>query len=166
MLLGKKMSITIREYTQADLPAITEIWNDIVKEGNAFPQCEPLTKTEAEQFFASQSFTGVAEIDGETAGMYILHPNNTGRCGHICNASFGVAEKARGKKVGEMLVRHCLKTAPEFGFRILQFNAVVSTNTAAVRLYEKLGFSYLGTVPGGFRADSGYKDINLYYKGL
>ena len=72
---------------------MTEIWNGVVLEGNAFPQIDPLTKEEAQEFFASQSFTGVAEPGGEIAGLYVLHPNNIGRCGHLSNASF--CRKAR-----------------------------------------------------------------------
>ena len=63
-------------------------------------------------------------------GLYILHPNNVGRCGHICNASYAVDSKSRGLHVGETLVRHCMRKARELDFRILQFNAVVKSNTA------------------------------------
>lgn len=94
----------------------------------------------------------------------LLHPNNIGRCGHLANASYAVSANCRGQGVGELLVRHCLKTAAEKGFKILQFNAVVAQNAAARRLYEKLGFTLLGTVPGGFLAPQGYLDICLYYR--
>ena len=60
----------------------------------------------------------------EVVGLYILHPNNIGRCGHICNASYAVDSKSRGKHIGEMLVTDCLKKAKDLGFRVLQFNAV------------------------------------------
>ncbi len=60
-------------------------------------------------FFASQSYTGVAEEDGKILGLYILHPNNVGRCSHICNVSYAVASDARGKHIGEKLVLDCLK---------------------------------------------------------
>ena len=97
-------------------------------------------------------------------GLYILHPNNVGRCGHICNASYAVRKDRRGQNIGEALVRHCLKTAKELGFRILQFNAVVSSNTAALALYKKLGFIPLGTIPGGFLLkDGSYEDIISHY---
>ena len=97
-------------------------------------------------------------------GLYILHPNNVGRCGHICNASYAVRADARGQRIGETLVRHCLEKGKELGFRILQFNAVVSSNTYALRLYQKLGFVRLGAIPGGFLMKDGhYEDIIPHY---
>jgi ribosomal protein S18 acetylase RimI-like enzyme len=108
-----------------------------------------------------------AHPTGEIVGLYILHPNNIGRCGHIANASFAVGASHRGLHIGDALVRYCLVRVRELGFRILQFNAVVCTNAAAIRLYERLGFHPLGTIPGGFRnADGQYLDIRLYYKEL
>jgi len=156
--------ITIREYQEKDLPEMTEIWNSVVEDGRYFPQVEPMSLEEARTFFPAQSFTGVAVRGDEVLGLYILHPNNIGRCGHICNASYAVKAGCRGQHVGEKLVRHCIKMGPEKGFRVLQFNAVVSTNTPAIHLYEKIGFQRLGTVPGGYRLkDGAYTDIYLYY---
>ena len=100
-------------------------------------------------------------------GLYILHPNNVGRCGHIANASYAVAGNARGLGAGEALVRHSLQTAARLGFRVMQFNAVVAENLRARRLYERLGFRQLGVIPGGFLTKDGrYVDICPYYKEL
>lgn len=154
----------VRPYTPADIPAMMEIWNEVVREGVAFPQLDELTYEAAEAFFAEQSHCGVAETDGEVVGMYILHPNNVGRCGHICNASYAVRSARRGQRIGEALVKDCLEQGKALGFAILQFNAVVRTNTRARRLYEKLGFVQLGIIPGGFRMPDGhYEDIVPYY---
>lgn len=161
------MRIAVREYEPDDLQRMAEIWNQVVAAGNAFPQEETLTAESAEAFFACQSYCGVAVRDGAICGMYILHPNNVGRCGHIANASYAVAEDARGCGVGEELVRDCMARARKIGFRILQFNAVVASNKPAIRLYEKLGFVRLGTVPGGFRDGTGtYQDIIPFYHTL
>lgn len=163
------MQITVRSYAPKDIAAMTEIWNEVVKAGTAFPQTEPLTISQAMDFFVSQSYCGVAENmeSGEVMGLYILHPNNVGRCGHISNASYAVCAAARGQGVGEQLVRDCLRQAKALGFRILQFNAVVKTNTAARHLYEKLGFVPLGEIPGGFLMPDGkYETIVPYYHAL
>ena len=80
------------------------IWNEVVDEGIAFPQEEPLNMETGISFFGSQSYTGVAEEDGIIFGLYILHPNNVGRCGHICNASYAVSSGMRGRHIGEKLV--------------------------------------------------------------
>ena len=161
------MEVTVRPYTEADLPAMRDIWNAVVLAGDAFPQLEPLTARSAADFFAGQSLSAVAELDGEVCGLYILHPNNVGRCGHIANASYAVRQGMRGHSIGEKLVRHSLVSGRELGFRILQFNAVVQRNLPAIRLYEKLGFTRLGTIPGGFRDKDGvYEDIVLFYHPL
>lgn len=142
------------------------IWNEIVEEGIAFPQENCLDEAQAAEFFGGQSYTGVAvnEENGEILGLYILHPNNIGRCGHICNASYAVRSDSRGMHIGEKLVRNCMEQAKKIGFGILQFNAVVRTNYGARHLYEKLGFTPLGVIPGGFRKKSGeYEDIIPHY---
>ncbi len=163
------MSVEIKELSSENLAAAVEIWNRVVEDGVAFPQTEKLTLDAGREFFKEQSFTGVA-LDGETnrvAGLYILHPNNIGRCGHICNASYAVSVDFRGRLVGETLVRHCLKKARELGFGIMQFNAVVKSNTAALALYKKLGFVQLGTIPKGFlMKDGNYEDIIPHYYSL
>ena len=154
----------IREYQENDLPEMTAIWNEVVEDGIAFPQEECLTEETGGNFFASQSYTGVAEINGKIVGLYILHPNNVGRCGHICNASYAVSSVCRGRHIGEKLVLDCLKVAKDLGFHVLQFNAVVESNTHARHLYERLGFVQLGTIPGGFRMKDGhYENICPYY---
>ena len=159
--------MVIRSYTLSDLPAMIVIWNEVVEDGIAFPQEDCLTIETALDFFASQSYTGIAEIDGDIVGLYILHPNNVGRCGYICNASYAVSSARRGQHIGEKLVLDCLDKAKELGFRVLQFNAVVESNTHARHLYERLGFVQLGTIPGGFRMKDGhYENICPYYRVL
>lgn len=159
-------TVRIREYELKDMKSMVQIWNEIVEEGIAFPQEERLDEISGRAFFEGQSYCGVAhrEDSGEILGLYILHPNNVGRCGHICNASYAVSSVCRGGHIGEKLVRDCIRQAGCLGFRILQFNAVVATNLAARHLYEKIGFVQLGTIPQGFRLKSGqYEDICPYY---
>ncbi len=158
------MSISIRRYQLKDLPRMTEIWNHVVEEGNAFPQLDSLTAETSQAFFDAQSYVGVADENGRILGLYILHPNNIGRCGHIANASYAVDAGFRGKGVGRSLVQDCMIQARKLGFRILQFNAVVATNLGAIHLYEKLGFHRLGTIEQGFlKPDGAYEDIIVFY---
>ena len=159
--------MTIRKYTENDLPAMISIWNEVVEDGIAFPQEEPLTAESGAEFFASQSYSAVAEEDGKIYGLYILHPNNVGRCGHICNASYAVSSESRGKHIGEQLVKDCLVQAKKCGYGILQFNAVVESNIHARHLYERLSFVQLGTIPKGFRMKDGhFENICPYYHEL
>ena len=162
------MELQITACSPADLPEAVAVWNQVVEAGLAFPQTELLTTETGAEFFGQQSFTGVArDSSGELVGLYILHPNTVGRCGHICNASYAVRADRRGQHIGEALVRHCMAKGKELGFRILQFNAVVRSNVPALRLYERLGFVQLGVIPGGFRRKDGvYEDIIPHYHTL
>ena len=160
------MNIFIREYKTQDAEDAAEIWNQVVRDGVAFPQEKELTTKEADNFFKEQIYTGIAENKdtGMVVGLYILHPNNVGRCGHICNASYAVRRDLRGEHIGEKLVLDCLAQAKVKGFRIMQFNAVVANNTHALHLYERIGFTRLGVIPQGFRMPDGhYEDIIPHY---
>ncbi len=162
-----EIQIMIRKFVNEDIGDMVRIWNEVVEEGIAFPQEDCLDMESGISFFESQSYSAVAEENGKIVGLYILHPNNVGRCGHICNASYAVSSDVRGQHIGEQLVLDCLKKAKELGFRVLQFNAVVESNIHARHLYERLGFKQLGTIPGGFRMKDGqYENICPYYHEL
>ena len=155
----------VRAFEEKDIPRMTEIWNQVVEDGVAYPQTECLDEAAGAAFFREQTVSAVA-VDEEDRvwGLYILHPNNEGRCGHIANASYAVDRACRGQHVGEKLVRDSLVRGKENGFRILQFNAVVASNIHARHLYERIGFRQLGTIPGGFlMKDGSYEDICPYY---
>lgn len=123
--------------------------------------------TSGAAFFAAQTYCGIAEEDGTVVGLYILHPNNVGRCGHIANASYAIDSACRGRHIGEKLVSDCLAQAPRFGIKLLQFNAVVENNIHARHLYERLGFVEIGMVLDGFHMKDGtYQNIILYYHTL
>ena len=155
---------TVRRYSGEDLPAMIAIWNEVVAEGMAFPQEDLLDAETGAEFFAAQTYCGVTEDGGGLSGLYILHPNNVGRCGHVANASYAVASHARGRGVGRALVSDSLAALAPCGFRGLQFNAVVASNERAIALYEDLGFQRIGRIPGGFRNKDGvYEDIFIYY---
>lgn len=163
------MNIEIRAYRESDLPEMIAIWNEVVEDGVAFPQEELLDEETGKEFFSQQTYNGVAadRDTGRIYGLYILHPNNVGRCGHICNASFAVCRESRGLHIGEKLVKDCLIQGKNHGFGVLQFNAVVASNVHARNLYERLGFVSLGRIPGGFRMKDGhYEDICPYYHEL
>lgn len=159
--------IEIREYKERDISSMVRIWNQVVEEGVAFPQEDFLDEESGKTFFGAQSYCGVAIEENVVVGLYILHPNNIGRCGHISNASYAVDFSCRGRHIGEKLVSDCLMQAKKLGFGILQFNAVVENNIHARHLYERLGFVKIGTVPKGFRMkDGSYQNICLYYHEL
>ena len=160
------MNVTVRKYEEKDLPDLIRIWNEVVEDGVAFPQEECLNEETGNAFFSEQTYTAAA-VDAESGkvyGLYILHPNNIGRCGHICNASYAVSRDSRGLHIGEKLVKDCVAQGKVHGFRVLQFNAVVASNVHARHLYERVGFHQLGVITGGFRLKNWeYEDICPYY---
>ncbi|WP_371808845.1 N-acetyltransferase family protein [Adlercreutzia sp. ZJ473] len=158
------LAMEVRAYTPADLVAMIPIWNEVVRDGRAFPQLDELDEETGAAFFAAQSYAAVAVDGGRVIGLAILHPNNVGRCSHVANASFAVSSEARGRGVGRALVADALAHLVPCGFRGLQFNAVVASNARAIRLYESLGFTRVGTIPGGFLDKEGaYEDMHVFY---
>ena len=154
------MAIKIIPYEKKFVGAAIKIWNEVVREGIAFPQEDELDLATGDEFFSAQSFTGLAVDGEEILALYILHPNNVGRCAHISNASYAVRSDVRGRHIGELIVKDSINRARKLGFKILQFNAVVATNIHARHLYQRLGFKELGTIPGGFRMpDGSFEDI-------
>jgi len=164
---GNAIELVMREYRPEDIPALLEIWNDIVEDGVSFPGDELLSLEEMRGMLAQQTRTICACAGDSVAGLYILHPNNIGRCAHVANASYGVSKAFRGNGIGERLVVQSLETARECGFHGLQFNAVVAGNRVALSIYRKHGFAEIGIIPGGFRLKSGeYSDMYILYKAL
>lgn len=156
--------MNIRKFCDNDIEEMIKIWNEIVEEGIAFPQEDILNLKSGKDFFSSQTYTGVAILNKKVVGLYILHPNNVGRCSHIANASYAVSSAMRGKHIGEKLVLDSMNVAKNKGFLILQYNAVVETNHVARHLYEKLGFKQLGVIPKGFKTkDNRFVNICPYY---
>ncbi|KLI52865.1 GNAT family N-acetyltransferase [Brachyspira hyodysenteriae] len=155
----------IIKYDIKYIKEVLKIWNDIIEEGIYFPQIETLSnEEEAHKYFSSQDYTGIAIDNDKVFGVYILHPNNIGRCGHISNASYAVNKESRGKGIGEALVRDSMKQSKKLGYKILQFNAVVISNTNAHKLYKKIGFNKIGIVKKGYiNKNNEYEDIVLYY---
>ena len=155
----------IIKYDIKYIKEVLKIWNDTIEEGIYFPQIETLSNEEkAHKYFSSQDYTGIAIDNDKVFGVYILHPNNIGRCGHISNASYAVSKESRGKGIGEALVRDSIEQGKKLGYKILQFNAVVISNTNAHKLYEKIGFNKIGIVKKGYiNKNNEYEDIVLYY---
>jgi len=99
--------------------------------------------------------------DGTLLGTYTLKPNQPGLGGHVCNCGYVVAPAARGQGLASAMCEHSQAEARRLGFRAMQFNLVVSTNEGAVRLWQKLGFRIVGTLPGAFQHQR-HGDVDAY----
>ena len=132
-----------------------QIWpffRDIVTEGETYAYPDDITAEQAQDLWTlgPDGFTAVAMDGDEVMGVALMQPNRPGRGSHVATASFMVSPAARGHGVGRQLGAYALGWAKDAGFRAMQFNAVVDTNSAAVRLWESLGFDTIGVVPEAF----------------
>jgi L-amino acid N-acyltransferase YncA len=158
----------IRAATNADRDAVWSIFHEIVAAGDTYALDPGISRKDALAYwFRADTHTYVAEKDGRVVGTYILKPNQLGPGSHVANSAFMVAPNAQGSGVGRSMAEHCLSEARRMGFRGMQFNFVVSTNTPAIRLWEQLGFNIVGTLPGAFRhPEKGYVDVYVMFRSL
>jgi ribosomal protein S18 acetylase RimI-like enzyme len=104
-------------------------------------------------------------VDGTVLGTYFIKPNQPGQGAHVCNCGYVTSDAARGRGVAAAMCEHSQDEARRMGFRAMQFNFVVSTNEGAVRLWQRLGFAIVGTLPGAFRHPvRGYVDAHVMFK--
>ena len=158
----------IRAVTNADHDAIWKIFHEIVSAGDTYALDPKMSREEALAYwFRADTRTYVAEKNGRVVGTYILRPNQLGPGSHVANAAFMVASDAQGTGVGRTMAVHCLHEARQSGFRAMQFNYVISTNTPAIRLWQELGFEIVGTLPGAFRhPEKEYVDVYMLFRSL
>jgi ribosomal protein S18 acetylase RimI-like enzyme len=184
--------VEIRAATEADSDAIWNIFHEIVAAGDTYAFDPGMSREEALGYwFGADTRTYVAEQRAESVGeavsfpgtatpsptvavknrpivgTYILRANQAGPGAHVANAAYMVAPDARGLGVGRRMAEHSLTEARRLGFRAMQFNFVVSTNTSAIRLWQQLGFKIVGTLPGAFRhPEAGYVDVYVMFRPL
>ncbi|MEU8074327.1 GNAT family N-acetyltransferase [Catellatospora citrea] len=142
----------IREATGQDWPQIYPFFTEIVAAGETYAFPEGMDAEQARPWWMEQApGRTVVAVDGDTVlGSAKMGPNRPGRGAHIATASFMVDPARRGRGVGRALGGHVLDWARAQGYHGMQFNAVVETNTAAVRLWQAIGFEILTTVPEAF----------------
>ncbi|MFT4176791.1 MAG: GNAT family N-acetyltransferase [Luteolibacter sp.] len=140
----------------------------VFRGGTTYAYAPDITEEEAHKVWVELPLaTFVMEEEGEILGTYYLKPNQPGLGNHVCNCGYLVSGFARGRGIASRMCEHSQIEAVARGFRGMQFNLVVSTNTTAIRLWQKLGFETIGTIPGGFRhAELGEVDAHIMYKRL
>ena len=154
----------IREAEAEDWAAIWPIWKGIVDDGETYAYPDTATSEQARGWWMEGPPSRVAVAVGDTGnvlGTAKMGPNRPGRGDHVGTASFMVGPAARGLGVGRALAEDMIAWHRQQGFRAIQFNAVVETNTAGVRLWQDLGFTIIGTVPGAFRSRH-HGDVGLH----
>ena len=161
------MPADVRRFEDDDWPAVERIIAAVLDEGETYAM-PPVAGDEARAFWLEgNDQVVVAEAAGEVLGTAKMGRNRPAQGSHVGTASFMVAEPARGHGIGRALGAYAVQWHREHGFRGVQFNAVVETNVAAVRLWQALGFQVVGTVPGAFRRPDGtYVGLHVMYLDL
>jgi L-amino acid N-acyltransferase YncA len=159
--------ITIRLINESDWPAVWRIIEPVFRAGDTYAFPPDISEVEAYKVWVTvPKATYVAEgQDHAILGTYYIKPNQPGQGDHICNCGYIVAETARGQGIASAMCEHSQREAVAQGFRAMQYNLVVSTNSDAVHLWKKHGFDVIGTIPQAFRhPQHGYVDAFVMYK--
>lgn len=156
----------IRPARPEDAAAIWAILEPVIREGETYALDRDMAREDALSYWLSpNNHTMVFEEEGQILGTYYLRTNQAGGGRHVCNCGYMASPAARGRGVATRLCRHSLDLARELGYRAMQFNFVVSKNETAVRLWQKLGFSIVGRLPGAFNHPRhGYVDALVFYQ--
>jgi ribosomal protein S18 acetylase RimI-like enzyme len=166
----------IRAAVNADRDAIWNIFHEVIAAGETYPINPDISRNSAlaywfqpgaHAYVAEQHLRPGGKQEKQIVGGYTVHPNQAGGGAHVANAAFIVAKEARGRRIGRALGEHCLNKARRLGFHAMQFNFVISTNEAAVKLWRDLGMKIVGTLPGAFHhPEKGYVDVYVMYRSL
>lgn len=159
----------IRPVTPADLDALWEIFHAHVAAGETYPFDSDTPRAACDAYWLGSGIASFAAVagDGRVRGMYRLVPNQAGRGSHVANASYMVSPAAQGMGIGRLMGEHSIAHARSLGYHAMQFNYVVSTNAAAVALWQKLGFAIVGTLPQAYRhAQLGFVDAYVMFRKL
>jgi len=160
-------NIQIRPATEDDFNAMWTIFQCHVANGETYVHGPETTREDSYSYwFAPSARTYVAvKSEERVLGMYKLQPNHIGRGAHVANASYMVSPNAQGVGVGRLLGEHSIYEARRHGYLAMQFNYVVSTNSPAIHLWKRLGFSIVGTLPKAYRHRRlGYVDAYIMYQ--
>ncbi len=160
--------MAIRRATAEDFGGIWPILSEVFARGDTYSFAPDTSEQEGFRLWMEAPLaTYVAVEDGKIVGTYFMKPNQPGLGAHVANAGYAVSAAARGKGIGRALCEHSLNEARSLGFKALQFNFVVSTNTVAVELWQKCGFTIVGRLPKAFaHKEKGLVDAYVMYRWL
>ena len=161
--------ISIRPFESPDWPAVWAVLEPIFRRGDVYAYPADIDEADVRALWVERSLESWTARDagGAVLGAYYIRPNQSGGGSHVCNCGYAVADAARGRGIAARMCEHSQQTARRLGFRAMQFNFVVSTNEAAVHLWQKLGFEIVGRLPEAFRHPTrGYVDAFVMFKRL
>lgn len=159
----------IRPYQSQDWPALWRLLEPVFRAGETYAYAPEISEREAHRVWVEVPQVTLVALspEHEVVGTYYLKPNQPGLGSHVANCGYVVSAAARGQGVATTMAEHSQQLARDLGFRAIQFNLVVATNQAAVRLWQRLGFQVVGRLPGAFRHHHhGFVDALVFYKSL
>lgn len=160
--------MVIRPYTREDWAGVWAMLEPVFRAGETYPFPPDISADAAREAWTNSPkvvFVAVDEATGQLLGTYYIKPNADGPGSHVCNCGYVVAAQARGRGVASRMCEHSQAQATSRGYRAMQYNLVVSTNEGAVRLWKKMGFDIVGTLPEAFRHPRwGFVDAHVMYK--
>ena len=158
----------IQETVNSDFNKIWPIFHEIASTGETYAYPTDISKDEAKKLWMDLPRKTFIVVDNDNViGTYYIKTNQSGPASHVCNCGYMVSSQARGKGIATMMCQHSQKVALELGYKAMQFNFVASSNTGAIKLWNKLGFKTVGTLPKAFNHPKlSYIDALVMYKWL
>lgn len=162
------MPIQIRPALSSDHDAVWEIIEPVIQAGDTYMYAPDSSRDKMlALWFDADKYTYIAEMEGKIVGTFFLKANQPDLGSHVVNAGYMVHPDFRGRGIAEQLCRFSLTEAKRLGFKAMQFNCVITTNEVAVRLWQKCGFSIIGTLPKAFQHQKlGLVDAHVMYQWL
>ncbi len=160
--------ITIRQAVADDFDILWPVLRDVFRAGTTYAVDPAISRDAAFAYWMQQpAATYVALLDDVIVGTYYIRTNQPGGGAHICNCGYIVSPAARGQGLAAQMCLHSQDVARAMGYLAMQFNFVLASNAGAVRLWHRLGFATVGTIPNAFRhPDQGFVAAYVMYKAL
>ncbi|WP_333712884.1 GNAT family N-acetyltransferase [Yoonia sp.] len=160
--------ITIRPAVAEDRSRIWDLLEPVFRAGDTYAVDPRISRDDAIGYWLdAPRATYVAETPDGIVGTYYIKTNQPGGGDHVCNCGYIVDPAARGQGIAQAMCAHSQDQARGFGYRAMQFNFVLSSNAGAVRLWQRLGFAIVGTIPAAFRHPAlGLVDAHVMHKTL
>ena len=158
----------IRPYEPRDAGGVTAMLMPVFRAGDTYAIDPDISATQALAYWTGpERRVFVAEEDGALLSTYYIVRNQKGGGSHVCNCGYVTAAEAQGRGVARAMLAHSLEAAPRLGFKAMQYNFVVATNTRAVETWKRAGFEVVGRLPGAFRHPvQGEVDALVMYRRL
>ncbi|WP_375551177.1 GNAT family N-acetyltransferase [Rhodophyticola porphyridii] len=168
MTQAAPQGLTIRSWRPDDADRLWSILKPTFRAGDTYTVDPEISRADAISYWtAAEKTVFLAEDRTDLLGTYFIRPNQGGGGAHVCNCGYITAPEARGKGVARAMLAHSLEEARRLGYRAMQYNFVIATNTRAIAIWEQAGFQTVGRLPDAFHHPrEGYVDALVMFRSL